>query len=156
MGATDKPFSRAANLVALPAAHDVMDALAVLLDHWTLAATTNRTTVQQLKSANLLLATSVATLTVANKKLTKMVACYNFTPQGRGGGGGRGGNSASRGPKEIWGNYCWMHEYKVSHTSKPCNVIGGKPGHDEGVTVADTKGGADFNKDWYLHGNRAT
>jgi hypothetical protein len=45
-GATDKPFSLAANLVMLPAAHDVMGALAGLLDNLTLAATTDRTTVQ--------------------------------------------------------------------------------------------------------------
>jgi hypothetical protein len=79
-GATDKLFSQAANLVMLPAAHDVMDALAGLFDNLALAATTNRTTVQQLKLTNLLLTTLVATLTAANKKLTKMVACYNRAP----------------------------------------------------------------------------
>jgi hypothetical protein len=76
----------------LPAAHDVMDALAGLLDNLALAATTDRTTVQQLTLANLLLTTLVATLRAANKKLTKMVACYNPMPQGCGGGGGRGGS----------------------------------------------------------------
>jgi hypothetical protein len=70
-GATDKLFSQAANLVMLPATHDVMDALAGSLDNLALAATTNRTTVQQLTLANLSLTTLVATLTVANKKLTK-------------------------------------------------------------------------------------
>jgi hypothetical protein len=47
-GATDKLFSQAANLVMLPAAHDVIDAFAGLLDNLTLAPTTNRTTIQQL------------------------------------------------------------------------------------------------------------
>jgi hypothetical protein len=35
-------------------------------------------------------------------------------------------------------------------------VIDRRPGHNEAVTVADTKGGADFNKDWYLQGNQAS
>jgi hypothetical protein len=123
-GATDKPFSQAANLVMLPAAHDVMDALVGSLDNLALVATTNRTTVQQLTLANLLLTTLVATLTAANKKLTKMVACYNPAPQGHGGGGGHGGNNACHGPKAIWGNYCWTHGCKVLQTRKTCNVIG--------------------------------
>jgi hypothetical protein len=55
---------------------------------------------------------------VANKKLTKMVACYNPAPQGHGGGGGSGGDSARCGPKAIWVNYCWTRGYKVLHTSK--------------------------------------
>ncbi len=48
-----------------------------------------------------------------------------------------------------------MHGYKVLHTSKTYNVIGRKLKHDEGAMVADTKGGAEFNKDWYLQGSRA-
>jgi hypothetical protein len=84
-----------------------------------------------------------------------MVASYNPAPQGSSGGRGRRGDNARRGPKAIWGNYCWTHGYKVVHISKTCNVIGRKPGYDEDATVADTKGGADFNKDWYLQGNRA-
>ncbi len=35
----------------------------------------------------------------------------------------------------------------VLHTSKTCNMIGRKPGHNVDATVADTKEGADFNKD---------
>ncbi len=153
-GASDKPFSQAANLVMLPAAHVVMDALAGLLDNLGLAATTNRTTVQQLTAANLLLTTLVATLMAANKKLTKTVACYNPVLQGHGSGRGCGGNNAHCGPTAIWGNYCWLHGYKVLHTSKICNVIGRKLRQDEDATVADTKRVADFNKDWYLQGNR--
>jgi hypothetical protein len=144
-----------ANLVTLPATHDTMHTLVGLLDNLALAATSNRTTVQQLTTANLTLMTSVATLTVANKKLTITVARCDLTPQGCSGGGVCGGNGAHFGPKAIWGNYCWTHGYKVSHTSKTCNVIGRKPGHDEAAMVADTKGGADFNKDWYLQGIRA-
>ncbi len=147
VGAIDKPFSQAANLVMLLAAHDVIYALAGLLDNLALAATSDRTTVQQLTLVNLSLTTSVATLTATNKKFTKMVSCCNLVPQGCSGGGGHGGDSTCRGPKVIWGNYCWMHGYKVFHTSKTCNVIGRKLGHDEAAMVADTKGGADFIKD---------
>jgi hypothetical protein len=154
-GATAKLFSQAANLVMLPATHGTMDALAESCDNLVLAATSNRTTVQQLTSVNLSVTMSVATLTEANKKLTKTVACYNLVPQERGKDGGRGGDGACCGPKAIRGNYCWTHGYKVLHTRKTCNVIDRKLGNDEGVTGADTKGGADFNKDWYLQGNRA-
>jgi hypothetical protein len=91
-GATDEPFIQAANLVTLPAAHDMMDVLTGLLDNLALAATTDRTTVQQLMVANLSLKTLVTTLTAANKKLTKMVACYNPGPQGCSRGTGCGGN----------------------------------------------------------------
>ncbi len=100
-GATYKPFSQVANLVTLSAAHDVMDTLAGLLDNLALAATTDRTTVQQLTAANLLLTMSVATLTAANKKLTKMVARYNPAPQGCGGGGGRGGITPVVAPQQF-------------------------------------------------------
>jgi hypothetical protein len=140
----------------LPAAHDVMDALAGSLHNLALTATSNRTTVQQLTSENLFLTTSVATQTAANKKLAKTVARCKFVPQRCSSGGGRGSDGVHCGPKAIWGNYCWMHGYKVLHTSKTCNLIGRKPGCDEGATVANTKGGVDFNKDWYLQGNCAT
>jgi hypothetical protein len=129
-----------------------MDALAESLDNLALAATSNRTTVQQLMLVNLSLTRSVANLMAANKKLTKILASCNLVPQGHGSGRGRRGNGALHGLKAIWGNYCRMHGYKVSHTSKTCNVTGRKPGHNEGATVANTKGGADINKDWYLQG----
>jgi hypothetical protein len=139
-GATDKPFSQATNLVMLPATHDMMDALAGSLDNLALAATSDRTNVQQLTLTNLSLTTSVATLTATNKKLTKAVARCNLMPQGCGGSRGRGGKGTHRAPKVIWVNYYWTHRYKVLHTSKTCNVIGRKPGHDEAAAVVDTKG----------------
>ena len=76
----------------LVTAHDVMDALAGSLDNLALAATRDKTTVQQLTLVNLSLMTLVATLMSANKKLTKMVACWNLMPHGWGGGWGRGGS----------------------------------------------------------------
>jgi hypothetical protein len=41
------------------------------------------------------------------------------------------------------------------HTSKTCNIIGRKPGHSKSAaTVADTKGGVEYNKDWYIQATR--
>ncbi len=70
----DEPFTRAANSIMPVATTDVMDALAGSLDNLVLAATSNKTALQQLTAANLALTTTVAMLRVANKKLTKMVA----------------------------------------------------------------------------------
>ena len=64
--------------LALP---DVMDALAGSLDNLALAATNDKTALQQLTAANLALTTTVATLTSANKKLTETVARFNL-PRG--------------------------------------------------------------------------
>jgi hypothetical protein len=81
----------------MPAATtDVMDALGGSLDNLVLAATSNKTALQQLMAANLALTTTVTTLTVANKKLTKTVAWINLPPNLRGGYAGRGGEGARR------------------------------------------------------------
>ena len=73
-GATDEPFTRAANIIMPAAPTDVMDALAGSLDNSALVATSNKTALQQLMAANLALTTTVSTLTIANKKLTETVA----------------------------------------------------------------------------------
>ncbi len=88
VGATDEPVIQAANLVTVPATHDVMDTLAGSLDNLALAATSDRISIQQLMLANLSLMTSVVTLTAANKKFTKTVAPCNLAPKERGSGGG--------------------------------------------------------------------
>ena len=140
-----------------PATADIMDALVGSLDNLALAATSDKTAVQHLTVANLALTTSVSTLMAANKKLTNTVARFNLPPNLRSGGGGRGGNSDQRPTSTtVWGNYCWSHEYKVSHNSKTCGLTGRKPGHDELATVADTKGGVKYNKDWYQQGDKTS
>jgi hypothetical protein len=73
-GATDEPFTRAANNTIPAVPTDVMDALTGSLDNLALAATSDKTAFQQLTAANLALTTTVSTLTIANKKLTKTVA----------------------------------------------------------------------------------
>jgi hypothetical protein len=86
-----------------------------------------------------------------------MVARFNLPPNLRGGYAGGGGEGDGRnGPKAIWGNYCWTHRYKTAHNSASCIAATRLPGHDASATVADTKGGKDFNKDWYLQGNKGT
>ncbi len=127
----------------MPAATtDVMDALAGSLNNLALAATSNKTALQQLTVANLALTTTVATLMVANKKLTKTVARFNLPPNLRGGYVGCGGEGDRRNaPRAIWGNYCWTHGYKTLHTSATCLAANRLPGHDASATVADTKGG---------------
>jgi hypothetical protein len=135
----------------MPAATtDVMDALAGSLNNLALAATSNKTALQQLTAANLALTTTVATLTVANKKLTKTVAQFNLPPNLRGGYAGRGGEGAQRNvPRAIWGKYCWTHGYKALDTSATCLAANRLPGHNASATVADTKGGKEWNKNWY-------
>ena len=93
-GATDEPFTRAANNIMPPATADVMDALTGLLDNLALAATSDKTAVQHLTAANLALTTAVSTLMAANKKLINTVAHFNLPPNLHGGGGGQGGINA--------------------------------------------------------------
>jgi hypothetical protein len=156
-GAMDEPFTRAANSIMPAATTDVMDALAGSLNNLALAATSNKTALQQLTAANLALTTAVATLTVANKKLTKMVARFNLPPNLRGGYAGRGGEGARRNvPRAICGKYCWTHRYKTLHTSTTCLAANRLLRHDASTTVADTKGGKEWNKNRYLQGNKDT
>ena len=130
-----------------PATADVMDALTGLLDNLALAATSDKIAVQHLTEANLALTTSVSTLTATNKKLTNTVARFNFPPNLRSGGRGQGSNGAWRPTSTaVWGNYCWLHGYKVSHNSKTCGLTGRKAGHDEPSTIADTKGALNTTK----------
>ena len=105
-------------------------------------------------AANLVLTTTVSTLTIANKKLTKTVAQFNLPPNLCGGNAGCG--VGHRAPKAIWGNYYWMHGYKTGHASATCIAAYRLPGHDASATVADTKGGKGFNKDWFLQRNKDT
>jgi hypothetical protein len=102
-GATDEPFTRAANNIMSAASPDVMDALAGSLNNLALAATNDKTALQQLTAANLALTTTVSMLTIANKKLTNTVARFNLP---RGGQAGCGGGNR---PNAVWGNYCWTH-----------------------------------------------
>ncbi len=85
-GATDEPFTtRAANNIMPAATTDVIDALVGSLDNLALAPTSNKNALKQLTAANLALTTTVSTLTIANKQLTKIVARFNLPPNIHGG-----------------------------------------------------------------------
>ncbi len=45
---------------------------------------------------------------------------------------------------------------KTSHTSATCLAANRLPGHNASATVADTKGDKEWNKNWYLQGNKDT
>ena len=65
----------------MPAATtDVIDALVGSLDNLALAATSNKTALQQLTVANLALTTTVSTLTIANKKSPKQLLDSTYHP----------------------------------------------------------------------------
>ena len=122
----------------MPAGHPpTMDRLESALDNLALAATNNRTVLEQLTAANLALTTTVATLTATNKKLAEGKA-KSVTPGTH--------KSPSKSPHP--GNYCWTHGHRCSkeHTSATC---GNKAaGHKDDATLSNTMGGSDNNKGW--------
>jgi hypothetical protein len=114
-----------------------MDRLESALDNLALAATNNRTVLEQLTAANLALTSTVATLTATNKKLAKGKA-KSVTP----------GTTRSPSKPPHPGNYCWTHRHRCSkdHTSATC---GNKAaGHKDDATLSNTMGGSDSNKGW--------
>ena len=128
-GGTTEPFRRTTNHVADAPAIDMM----VALDNLALAVTSNKTTVQHLTAAKLLLTETIAALTATNKHLSDALArCgTNNNPGGGGNGGGsNNGNGGGGGGGDgtnitvpivhaTKGNYCWTHGYHVAHTVKP-------------------------------------
>ena len=98
------------------AAIPVTGAMEAALDNLALAATSNKTTVQQLTAANLALTTTVATLTATNKKLVEAAAKKKPSAT----------TGAPKTPAELYadrsvpGGYFWTHGHRVrkSHTSK--------------------------------------
>ena len=119
------------------------------LDNLALAATSNKTTVQQLTAANLALTTTVATLTATNKNLVDAAAKKQRPGTAAGAAAG-----ASKTPGKRWankafpGNYCWTHghQFRKDHTSESCTHKA--EGHKNDATAADTKGGCTDNKGW--------
>lgn len=113
-----------------------MDRLESALDNLALAATNDKTVLEQLTAANLALTSTVATLTATNKKLADKAK--SVTP-------GTPGKAAKH-PHP--GNYCWTHGHRVSkdHTSATC---GNKAaGHKDDATLANTMGGSERDKGW--------
>lgn len=113
-----------------------MDRLESALDNLALAATNDKTVLEQLTAANLALTSTVATLTATIKKLADKAK--SGTP-------GTPGKS-TKNPHS--GNYCWTHGHRVSkdHTSATC---GNKAaGHKDDATLSNTMGGSEKDKGW--------
>ena len=113
-----------------------MDRLESALDNLALAATNDRTVLEQLTAANLALTTTVATLTATNKKLADKAK--SGTP----------GAPAKSTRNPYPGNYCWTHGHRIGkdHTSATC---GNKAaGHKDDATLSNTMGGSEKDKGW--------
>jgi hypothetical protein len=113
-----------------------MDRLESALDNLALAATNDKTVLEQLTAANLALTSTVATLTATNKKLANKAKSVTPSTPGK----------AAKHPHP--GNYCWTHGHRVSkdHTSATC---GNKAaGHKDDATLANTMGGSERDKGW--------
>ena len=128
------------------AAIPVMGKMEAALDNLALAATSNKSTVQQLKAENLALTMTVANLTASN---TKLVDAVSSKQKGGPKPGAAAGAAAT--PGEGWtknGNYCWTHGHRVgkNHTSETCKNKAER--HKIDATAADTNGGCTDNKDW--------
>jgi hypothetical protein len=119
-----------------------MDRIGSALDNLALAATNDKTVLEQLTAANLALTSTIATLTATNKKLAD---------KARGGTPGTPRTPGTPGKvvkNPFRGNYCWTHGHKVSkeHTSATC---GNKAaGHRDDATLANTMGGSENDKGW--------
>ena len=114
-----------------------MDRLESALDNLALAATNDKTVLEQLTAANLALTSTVATLTATNKKLADKAK--SVTP-----------GTPRKVTKHLRpGNYCWTHGHRVSkdHTSATC---GNKAaGHKDDATLSNMMGGSEKdNKGW--------
>jgi len=117
----------------------VMNRLESALDNLALAATNDRSVLEQLTAANLALTSTIATLTATNKKLVDKT---------RAGTPGTPGTPARVAKHPHPGNYCWTHGHRCSkdHTSATC---GNKAeGHKNDATLTNTMGGSEKDKGW--------
>jgi hypothetical protein len=120
------------------------------LDNLAAAATTERTTLQQLVDANTSLTASVAALTAAYTLLTAGRTTNTVAPA-------IAGTQPAHVNEQAAGNwgcrksldpnvYCWSHRYKVGfdHTSATCTNK--RDGHQNGATHVNTMGGSTNGK----------
>ena len=113
-----------------------MDRLESALDNLALAATNDKTVLEQLTAANLALTSTVAPLTATIKKLADKAKSGTPGMPGK----------VTKNPHP--GNYCWTHGHRVSkdHTSATC---GNKAaGHKDDATLSNTMGGSEKDKGW--------
>jgi len=119
-----------------------MDRLESAMDNLALAATNNKTVLEQLTAANLVLTGTIAMLTVTNKKLADKT-CAGTAGTLRTPGTPR---KVTRNPHSS--NYCWTHGHRVSkeHTSATC--FHKAAGHKDDATLSNTMGGSKNDKGW--------
>jgi hypothetical protein len=125
---------------------DAFSRLDGYLDNLASAATTKRTTLNQLVETNALLTTTIATLTAS---VTALTAAYTLIANKAAPAALQptSGTPASRPRVGLDPNgYCWTHGYKVSlgHTSATCTNP--KEGHQLAASRANTMGGSARNK----------
>jgi hypothetical protein len=119
-----------------------MDRFGSALDNLALAATNDKTVLEQLTAANLALTGTIATLTATNKKLADKARAGTAGTPRTPGTPGKVTRNLHR------GNYCWTHGHRVSkeHTSATC--FNKAAGHKDDATLANTMGGSENNKGW--------
>jgi len=119
-----------------------MNRLESALDNLALAATNNKTVLEQLTAANLALTGTIAMLTATNKKLAdKARAGTAATPRIPGTPG-----KVTRNPHR--GNYCWTHGHWVSKERTSATCFNKAARHKDEVTLANMMGGSENDKGW--------
>jgi len=135
-----EPLRRANSVLPAPAV--TIDRLGAALDNLALAAVNDTTVLQQHPTAHLALATSNASLTATNKKLSEALAKVPAPAP-----------ATPRLPRTVNkpkpGNYCWTHGHRISehHTSATCGSKAA--GHMDAAMASNTMGGSDADKGWF-------
>jgi hypothetical protein len=132
----------------LPAAGPAIGRLETALNNLALAATNDTAMLQQLTLANLALTATIGTLTATNKKLVDAATAWaKGTPTA----GAPAVPPAERVPIPAHpGNYCWTHGHRINkeHTSATCARKA--TGYRDNATAANTLGGSEKDKGWYM------
>ena len=137
-----EPLGGAHGVTPTPFLPDSMDRFGSALDNLALAATNDKTVLEQLTAANLALTGTIATLTATNKTLANKARAGTAATPRPPGTPGKGTRNPHR------GNYCWTHGHRVSkeHTSATC--FNKAAGHKDDATRANTMGGSENDKGW--------
>ena len=135
---------------------DTLTRLDGYLDNLAAAATSEKTTLNQLIENNATLTASITSLTASVASLTSayaiLAAGHNNAPNrngGTGGGSRQQPRSSDRKPSYLAvDGYCWTHGYRVrkGHDSVTCKDKA--EGHKDAATRANTMNGSVANKGW--------
>ena len=138
---------------------DTFTRLDSYLDNLAAAATTERTTLQNLTDSNAALTASVTTLTASIASLTAAYAILTATDKSgppasnttpiqprRNRANNRAANALPNTP--LPGGYCWTHGFRVREGHSSATCANKAEGHKDGSTRANTMGGSMVNKGW--------